>query len=656
MVRPRDDHGPVRADPGRAAAPAPVAGRAPRPAPGSASAPGPRHVPRAPGAVRVEPARVRGAPVAAGRGPGPLRRQLVQPPAEPLGQPPGVGEHDRRPVRLDQVEHPLLDVRPDRPPPHRVVLAVGPGRALHVAEVLDRDDDLRVPSAWRWRLHHRHRPRPAQEGRHLRRRPHGGRQPHPLRPPAGGAAQRVQPFERQRQVRAALGARDRVHLVHDDRLDPAQGLPRLRGEQQEERLGGGDEDVGRVRGELAPLVGGGVAGPHRHRDLGLRQPEPARRLPDPGQRRPQVPLDVDRQGLQRRHVDHPAPPVLVRRRRRRRQPVDRPQERGQRLARPGRRDDQRVAPSPPVPARRSPARPAPEPGWARRTRPRTTPASRSRTRPARPRCSPPQPIRPLNPQRPPVPPARQSAPRAPGPSPLPRRLPSHARPTDSRPDPRSSPSVQAPPIWVCPSFVRWRTIAAVLAAGALTGCAATAGRTASVTAQRRLHRRPPGRRPTATAAETEASAQPAPAAEARRAPSRAPERGHPPADANAAEHHRHRVQEPHPRLLARRHHRQPRLRPARVLPREGIPAGQGHGRPGPGLAEPALGRIRPRRRRRPPAGRPGRAADQGHRPHAVRDLGAAGRLLQQHRVLARPRARGSCTSEAASPARSGSRR
>jgi hypothetical protein len=50
-------------------------------------------------------------------------------------------------------------------------------------------------------------------------------------------------------------------------------------------------------------------------------------------------------------------------------------------------------------------------------------------------------------------------------------------------------SVQAPPIRVCSSFVRWRAIGAVLAAGALTGCAATAGgtaatvsRTASVTA------------------------------------------------------------------------------------------------------------------------------------------------------------------------------
>jgi hypothetical protein len=47
--------------------------------------------------------------------------------------------------------------------------------------------------------------------------------------------------------------------------------------------------------------------------------------------------------------------------------------------------------------------------------------------------------------------------------------------------------VQPPPIRVCPSFVRWRTIGAVLAAGALTGCAATGttatvSRTASVTA------------------------------------------------------------------------------------------------------------------------------------------------------------------------------
>ena len=421
------------------------------------------------------------------------------------------------------------------------------------------------------------------------------------RPPAGGAAQRVQPFERQRQVRAPLGARDRVHLVHDDRLDPAQGLPRLRGEQQEERLGGGDEDVGRVRDDLAPLVGGGVTGPHRHRDLGFRQPEPPRRLPDPGQRRPQVPLDVDRQGLQRRHVDHPAAPVLVRRRRRRRQPVDRPQERGQRLARPGRRDDQRV-----LALRRSPARPAPGPGWARRTRPRTTPASRSRTRPARPRCSPAQPIRPLTLH----PAALQSASThrhsrrraeatSPPPSlpPTPSTFPSGAQPTASGTAPLRS--VQPPPIRVCPSFVRWRTIGAVLAAGALTGCAAT-GTTAPVS---RTHRSPPAppppsatRPPRSPTRSRRRSRTPAPARarQARRAPGRAAERGRPPADADAPEHDRHRVQEPHPRLLARRHHRQrrttrsPRSSPRRRMSRSRpLPTRPRTGRTGSGTNSPS---------------------------------------------------------------------
>ena len=50
---------------------------------------------------------------------------------------------------------------------------------------------------------------------------------------------------RQREVRAALGAGDGVHLVDDHRLDAAQRLAGRRGEQQEQRLGRGDQDVGR---------------------------------------------------------------------------------------------------------------------------------------------------------------------------------------------------------------------------------------------------------------------------------------------------------------------------------------------------------------------------------------------------------------------------
>ena len=120
------------------------------------------------------------------------------------------------------------------------------------------------------------------------------------------AEQRVEPLEGERQVGAALGGGDRVHLVDDHRLDAAQRLPRGRGEQQEERLGRGDQDVRRGAGEQPPLVGRGVAGAHADGDLRRRDAEPAGGLPDAGQRRPQVALDVDGERLERADVEHPA--------------------------------------------------------------------------------------------------------------------------------------------------------------------------------------------------------------------------------------------------------------------------------------------------------------------------------------------------------------
>ena len=77
---------------------------------------------------------------------------------------------------------------------------------------------------------------------------------------------------------------------------------------------------------------------------GAGSPSRAAAWPMPDQRRPQVALDVDGQGLERRDVEHPA--ALLRRRRAaaRGQPVERPEERGQRLARAGRRHDQGVVP------------------------------------------------------------------------------------------------------------------------------------------------------------------------------------------------------------------------------------------------------------------------------------------------------------------------
>ena len=241
----------------------------------------------------------------AGRGavaPGPLLgalgSELVEPGAEPLGQAPRVREDDRGPVRLDLVEHALLDVRPDRAPSHRVVRVLVvwcPGRGLQVGHVLDRDHDLQVEPLVAGRRRDRDRPAAAEERRHLLRRPHGRGQPNPLcrpsfcrpsfcRPLARLLTQGIQALQRQGQVRAALAARQRVHLVDDHGLYVAEGLPGLGGEQQEQRLGRGDQDVRRLAGQLAALVGGGVAGAHADPDVGLGQAKAPGGLAHPGQR------------------------------------------------------------------------------------------------------------------------------------------------------------------------------------------------------------------------------------------------------------------------------------------------------------------------------------------------------------------------------------
>ena len=70
--------------------------------------------------------------------------------------------------------------------------------------------------------------------------------------------------------------------------------------------GRGDQDVRRLAGQLAALVGGGVAGPHRRPGYRARAARAGGRPADAGQRRAEVPLDVHGQRLQRRDVQHPA--------------------------------------------------------------------------------------------------------------------------------------------------------------------------------------------------------------------------------------------------------------------------------------------------------------------------------------------------------------
>ncbi|GAB3872476.1 hypothetical protein GCM10027610_137970 [Dactylosporangium cerinum] len=264
--------------------------------------------------------------------------QLVDPGAEPLGAAPRVGEHDGGAVALDQVEHALLHGGPDGGLPRCAVVVL---RRVGLAEgrhVLDGHLDLDLDGLGAGRLHDLDGRGPAEEPGGLVDRADGRGQPDPLRRPL---QQGVEPLQGEREVRAALGRADRVDLVDDHRLDAAQGLPGLRGEQQEQGLGRGDQDVGRGLGEGPPLVGRGVAGAHGDPDVGRHLPEPGGGLPDAGERCPEIALDVDRQGLQWADIEHPAalrglhvgPGGEL---------VERPEERRQGLAGAGRRDHEGV--------------------------------------------------------------------------------------------------------------------------------------------------------------------------------------------------------------------------------------------------------------------------------------------------------------------------
>jgi hypothetical protein len=275
-------------------------------------------------------------------GPGQLGvGQLVEVGAEPLGQAARVGEHDRGAVGPDQLDQPLVDVGPDRGavgqaggrPAGRVVGGLADGR-----HVLDRHHHRQVEGLLARGGHDRDRAGAAEEARHLVQGPHGGRQADA----AGRALQQlVEALQAEGQMRPALGRDHRVDLVDDHRVDVGQGLAGPGGEQQEQRLGGGDEDVGRVGREAPAGLGRGVAGAHPGGDVGQGQVLAGRGRPQPGQGRPEVALDVGGQGLERGDVEDPEPFPLGHRRGGG-QPVDGRQERGQGLARPGGRDHQHV--------------------------------------------------------------------------------------------------------------------------------------------------------------------------------------------------------------------------------------------------------------------------------------------------------------------------
>ena len=149
----------------------------------------------------------------------------------------------------------------------------------------------------------------------------------------------------EREVGAALGAGDGVHLVDDDVLHAGQDLAGLAGQQQVQALRRGDEDVGRVAREVAADVGGRVAGPDADRDVGRGLAQALRREADARERGTQVALDVVGQGLERADVqDADAAAVLAAGLRAGvgDEAIERPEEGGEGLAAAGGRVDERV--------------------------------------------------------------------------------------------------------------------------------------------------------------------------------------------------------------------------------------------------------------------------------------------------------------------------
>ena len=152
-------------------------------------------------------------------------------------------------------------------------------------------------------------------------------------------AVRLEPLERQREMRAALGRHQGVDFVDDDGVDRPQRLARVRRQQEIERFGRRDEDIRRIALESRALRLRRVAGAdgNHRREVGVAPP--LGDLGDPGERGAEVPLDVDGERLERRHVQHAAASACGRGREH--QTIEAPQKCGQRLPAAGRGEDQR---------------------------------------------------------------------------------------------------------------------------------------------------------------------------------------------------------------------------------------------------------------------------------------------------------------------------
>ncbi len=158
------------------------------------------------------------------------------------------------------------------------------------------------------------------------------------------AKQRFEPLEREREVRAALVAGDRMNLIDDHRSHVRQHFsPGLGGQQNVQRLGRRHDDMRRAAPHTGTLGRRGVSRSHERADLDVGQSRGAQFVADPRERTVEIALDVVRQRLQRRDIEHsrlvgqPAREALAH------QGVNGGEKGGQGLAGAGRRGNQDMA-------------------------------------------------------------------------------------------------------------------------------------------------------------------------------------------------------------------------------------------------------------------------------------------------------------------------
>ena len=230
-----------------------------------------------------------------GRDP-PLAEPFAEFARHPLRHAPRVHEDERRPVGVHERGEPLMDLLPD--------LAGHDGLERRPGQL-----DGEIPSAHVPRIDDhagaiRARQIPAdEESRHALDRPLRRGQANSL---DRFSRQCVQPRERKGQMRTPLVPDERVDFVDDDGTDGAEHAPpAFAREEDVERLGRRDHDMGRPRGHPRAIPARGVSAANHRADLDPGETQPLELARDAGEWHFEIPLDVVAERLERRDIEDP---------------------------------------------------------------------------------------------------------------------------------------------------------------------------------------------------------------------------------------------------------------------------------------------------------------------------------------------------------------